>query len=197
MLRGVGPETLYVLGALPPGRYVAVAGARDASREGLELARELGRALARSGYVVVTGLAKGVDESATTGALETGGRAVGVVPFIYEGEGSLWRRARPFLGKAAVVSERLYPSPNVRRDFALRNRTTVGMSLALLVPEARHRAGGWGTLRAAEFALRFGRLVAVFEPRAADGAVRKAFRILTGMGASAVRDVEDALKLVC
>jgi predicted Rossmann fold nucleotide-binding protein DprA/Smf involved in DNA uptake len=61
-------------------RGIAVVGARDAKGEDLELARRLGEMAADQGWNIVSGGARGIDESAMLGALERGGTAVGVLP---------------------------------------------------------------------------------------------------------------------
>ncbi|MEM1637255.1 MAG: DNA-processing protein DprA [Pyrobaculum sp.] len=193
------PLILFRLGApLGQRRYVAVAGARDASPGGLELAREVGRRLAVEGYVVVTGLAKGIDEAAVMGALESGGVAVGVAPYLYEREGVLWYRARRFLesGRVSVVSERLRPSSDVRRDFVLRNRIIAGMSLLVVIPEARYREGGWGTRYQVDFGIRAGRTVVIFKPPVDDEAARRAYRYFQEAGARTANSVEDVLEIL-
>lgn len=205
LLKSYGSEKVYPplvlfrlgrpLGAL---RYVAVVGARDASSIGLRLARELGQRLAEEGYVVVTGFAKGIDEAATTGALEAGGTAVGVAPFLYEGEGVLWYRARRFLesGRVSVVSERLRPSSDVGRDFVLRNRIIAGMSLLVVIPEARYREGGWGTRYQVDFGIRAGKTVVIFKPPVDDEAAQRAYRYFQEAGARTANSVEDVLEIL-
>ncbi len=58
---------------------IAVVGSRDARREDLTFAGDLGAAAATQGYSVVSGAARGVDESAMLSALENEGTAIGVV----------------------------------------------------------------------------------------------------------------------
>ena len=58
---------------------VAIVGTRAATPHGLADAYELGAALARAGFTVVSGLAIGIDAAAHEGALDAGGTVVGVV----------------------------------------------------------------------------------------------------------------------
>jgi len=61
-------------------KYVAVVGAAECSSEVYELAREVGREIARSGAILLCGGRGGVMEAACRGATETGGVAIGILP---------------------------------------------------------------------------------------------------------------------
>jgi len=81
MLRNIPdpPPALYVDGVVPEVASVALVGSRKASATGIETARTLGSALAERGVCVVSGLALGVDSAAHEGAVDAGGRTVGVL----------------------------------------------------------------------------------------------------------------------
>jgi DNA processing protein len=141
-----------VRGALPSEPGVAVVGTRRATRYGLELARQMGGAIARAGWTVVSGLARGVDGAAHRGTLEAGGKGVAVL-----GSGiDVWyppEHAR--LGEqlvtagGAVISE--YP-PGSRPDawrFPRRNRIISGLARAVVVVEAADKGGALITARLA------------------------------------------------
>ncbi len=64
----------------PRGPYVSVVGSGTAAGETYELAREVGRLVARRGGIVVCGGLGGVMEAAARGATENGGTAIGVLP---------------------------------------------------------------------------------------------------------------------
>jgi DNA processing protein len=74
-------ELLYYRGnwelVSTPG--VAIVGTRNPSEEGTENARRIARMLIKSGYTVVSGLAKGIDTAAHTAAIEAGGKTIAVV----------------------------------------------------------------------------------------------------------------------
>ena len=80
-LAGAAPLLLYGCGdrSLLDEGGLAVVGPRNADDEALDFARRAGKLAARNGHTVVSGAARGVDRAAMTGALEAGGRSVGVV----------------------------------------------------------------------------------------------------------------------
>jgi DNA processing protein len=77
------PETLTCYGdySLLKTRIIMVCGARNASRDGTDLAFTCGRVIAKCGFTVLSGYARGVDLAAHSGALEAGGKTIAVVPY--------------------------------------------------------------------------------------------------------------------
>ena len=75
------PQVLWFRGDLSicDKTVVAVVGARTASREGMAAAEAIAGDLARAGVVIASGLARGIDAAAHTGALEAGGTTVAVL----------------------------------------------------------------------------------------------------------------------
>ena len=135
---------------------VAIVGSRNASAAGLAFADRLARGLGRAGYVVVSGLARGIDQRAHAASLETG--AVGVLagghakPYPAEAAPLIERMVE--LG--AVVSEMPIGQDPRGRDFPRRNRIVSGLALGTIVVEA---ARGSGSLITARFALEQNRQV--------------------------------------
>jgi DNA processing protein len=200
LLYRVGAPLSVVLGPRP----VAVAGTRDPTPEGARLAWEVGRRLAEGGYSVVTGFARGVDESATFGALEAGGRVAAVLPYLVDRSGRLSPRATQLLRAAAeyralasVVAENLVEDDSrIKAWLAARNRVVVHLAAVLIVPEAKFKPARWGTRHAVEHALATGRLVVVLKPRAVHSDVVKAFEYFRRRGALVVKDVDEALSAI-
>ena len=128
---------------------VAIVGSRNASAAGLTFADRLARGLGQAGYVVVSGLARGVDQRAHFAALETG--TIGVLaggharPYPPEAVALIPRIAE----YGAIVSEMPIEWEPRGRDFPRRNRLVSGLSLATAVIEA---ARGSGSLITARFA---------------------------------------------
>jgi len=135
---------------------VAIVGSRNASAAGLAFADRLARALGEAGYVVVSGLARGIDLRAHHASLNTGtiGALAGGHAKPYPPEaGPLLARIAEF---GAVVSEMPLEWEPRGRDFPRRNRIVSGLSLGVIVVEA---ARGSGSLITSNFAIEQGREV--------------------------------------
>ncbi|MBI1949857.1 MAG: DNA-protecting protein DprA [Acidobacteria bacterium] len=167
------PLVLYVWGDMRPEDVLAVAvvGSRRATPLGLEVAGELGRGLAASGFTVVSGLARGIDAASHRGALDGGGRTIAVLGSgldrIYPAEHRAL--AESIARRGAVVTEFPYGAAPLRRHFPERNRVIASLSWATVVVEA---AKGSGSLITADLAADEGRAVcavpgSVDEPNAA------------------------------
>ena len=136
---------------------VAVVGSRNASAAGLAFTERLARDLGAAGYVVVSGLARGIDARAHKASLATGTVAVlaGGHARVYPAENA------PLLDRivaegGAVVSEMPLEWEPRGRDFPRRNRIVSGLSYGVVVVEAARRSG---SLITASFALEQGREV--------------------------------------
>jgi DNA processing protein len=153
------PQRLYVRGSSAEvlrRPAVAVVGARSCSPYGAQVAREVARALASAGVLIVSGMARGIDGEAHRGALESGGLTAAVLGCGIDRDYP--RRhadlARRIAASGAVVSEygpSIEPAP---WRFPARNRLIAGLSLVTVVVEARERSGA---LITADFALELGR----------------------------------------
>ena len=133
-------------------------GSRNASAAGLTFAERLARELGEAGYVVVSGLARGIDTRAHRAALETGTVAVlaGGHDRIYPSENEPLLRRASSRTAGAVVSEMPLGWEPRGRDFPRRNRIVSGLSYGVVVVEAARRSG---SLITARFALEQGREV--------------------------------------
>lgn len=149
---------------------VAIVGARNASLSGIKLTRMFSAGVGKAGYVVVSGLARGIDAAAHDAALATGTIGVFAVgldrPYPLENR-PLMRRIADEGG--ALVSEMPFGWTPRAIDFPRRNRLVAGLSLGLLVVEAALRSG---SLISARLAGELGRLVfavpgSPLDPRAA------------------------------
>ena len=128
---------------------VAIVGARIASAAGQSFARTLARELGEAGYVVVSGLARGIDGAAHEGSLKTGTVAVlgGGVDDVYPPEHlGLYER---LVEDGCVVSESLIGRRAQAKDFPRRNRLISGLSEGVVVVEAELRSGSLITARLA------------------------------------------------
>ena len=163
------PKTLQAIDTAPPlialrgsvdvlsRPSVAIVGSRNASAAGLTFTERLSRQLGEAGYVVVSGLARGIDTRAHRASLETGTVAVlsGGHDRVYPSENEPLLRAIVD-GGGAVVSEMPFGWEPRGRDFPRRNRIVSGLSYGVVVVEAARRSG---SLITARFALEQGREV--------------------------------------
>jgi len=138
-------------GALPDGPAVAVVGTRHPTLDGVATARELAAHLARHGVTVVSGMARGIDQAAHLGAIEAGGRTVGVLGAGFgvdypRRDGavrqSVWRAG-------GLLTELLPGTPPRKRTFLWRNRIIAGLSDMTVVVEGRSGSGALHTARMA------------------------------------------------
>ncbi|MGD9667882.1 MAG: DNA-processing protein DprA [Hyphomicrobiaceae bacterium] len=145
------PPMLYVRGnaGLLTRPAVAVVGSRQASAAGHKLTRQFAHGLGHAGYVVVSGLARGIDAAAHEAALDTGTVAVvaGGVDIVYPPENTILTQA--IAENGAIVSD-MPPGFQPRaKDFPRRNRIISGIALGILVVEAARRSGTLVTARLA------------------------------------------------
>lgn len=145
------PPVLWTLGKaeLLQKRAVAVIGARIASASGQRFARGLASELGQAGYVVVSGLARGVDAAAHEGALPHGTAAVlgGGIDDVYPPDNrALYDR---LAAEGCIVSESPIGHRAQAKDFPRRNRIISGLSLGVVVVEAEIRSGSLITARLA------------------------------------------------
>jgi DNA processing protein len=201
------PEALAALEDAPPviavrGRAellvrpkIALVGARNASANGRRIAADLAAGLARSGTVVVSGMARGIDTAAHRGALdaqsETGGTiavVAGGIDVLYPPEnGALFER----LGtEGLIVAEAAPGTEPAARHFPRRNRIISGLSRAVVVVEAALKSG---SLITARYALDQGREVMAVPGSPLDPRCRGANRLIRD-GARLVEDFEQVLE---
>ena len=145
------PPVLWTLGdaTLIQSPCIAIVGARIASAGGQRIARGLAQQLGEAGHVVVSGLARGIDGAAHTGALPTGTAAVlgGGVDDIYPPDNAdLYRQ---IVEQGCIVSESPVGHRAQAKDFPRRNRIISGLSRGVVVVEAEIRSGSLITARLA------------------------------------------------
>jgi DNA processing protein len=145
------PLGLFVRGALPAARMVAIVGSRRATGYGRQVARMLGEEMGRAGVGVVSGMAIGIDTAAHEGALAGHGSTVAVwgtgPDQVYPNENR--RLAEEIAGHGALVTEYPPGTPPRRHHFPERNRIIAGMARAVVIVEAAARSGALITARLA------------------------------------------------
>ncbi|MEX2175956.1 MAG: DNA-processing protein DprA, partial [Pirellulaceae bacterium] len=188
------PGVLFVRGAFSPsdGLAVAIVGTRHASHYGLAQAERLAGGLARAGYTIVSGLARGIDAAAHRGALKAGGRTLAVlgsgVLNVYPPEHA--ELAHEICSRGAVLGENPPRSPPLSGAFPQRNRIITGLSLGVIVVEASERSGA---LISARHAMEQGREVFAVPGRVDSRTSRGCHRLIRD-GAKLVETVDDVLE---
>ncbi|WP_404386406.1 DNA-processing protein DprA [Caenispirillum salinarum] len=146
------PPLLLMLGSphLFERPAVAIVGARNASLNGCNFARRLAVDLAEThGFLVVSGLARGIDTAAHDGSLKGGTCAVmaGGVDVVYPPENDRLHAA--VAAQGVVVSEQPLGTEPQARHFPRRNRIISGIARGVVVVEANQRSGSLITARLA------------------------------------------------
>lgn len=188
------PLLLYVQGdaACLSQRAVAVVGSRHATPQGEANASAFAKALSGQGWLVVSGLALGIDGAAHEGALQGSAGTVAVV-------GTGLDRIYPAKHKAlahriaqqgCIVSEYAPGTPALPVHFPQRNRIIAGLSLGTLVVEAAVESGSLITARMASEA---GREVFAI-PGSIHSPQSKGCHALLKQGAKLVESAEDILE---
>lgn len=164
---------------------IGIVGARNCSVSGAKFAAMIARDVARAGYTVVSGFARGIDTAAHRASLATGTIAVlagGLdKPYPPENEPLV---AELLDSNGLLFAEMPFGWEPRARDFPRRNRLIAGISLGLVVTEAAARSG---SLITARYAGNFGRLVfavpgSPLDPRSegANGLIKDGATLITG-----------------
>lgn len=161
-----------LLGQMHNLPVLTVVGTRSASEYGSRVAENMSYDLAKAGFIIVSGLALGIDSYAHSGALRAGKRTVAVLgsglDTDYPPQSAPMRKQ--ILATGGVVLTELEPSVPVRGAyFPARNRLLAGLSQGVLVVEAPQRSGA---LLTASHALEQGKEVFavpsdIYDPNAA------------------------------
>lgn len=145
------PEVLFLRGRpdVLRERAVAIVGTRECSPAGAELTHDLGRRLAEEGWVVVSGLARGIDACAHRGALDAAGDTVAVLgggPDVhYPAEN---RDLQEAIARDGLLVSEFAPGTEPRPGhFPRRNRILAALAHAVVVVESRLRSGAHVTTR--------------------------------------------------
>jgi DNA processing protein len=145
------PPILAVRGnnAVLASPMVAIVGARNASAVGVKFAERLARELGEAGFVISSGLARGIDAAAHRASLATGTVAAlaGGQDKIYPPEHA--GLLESILADGAAISEMPLGWEPRARDFPRRNRLISGLALGVVIVEAAKRSGSLITARMA------------------------------------------------
>lgn len=189
------PAVLYWKGrevAFDEEAAVAIVGTRDATPYGISMAGKLALDLTRSGALVVSGMAQGIDAAAVRGALKAGGPVVSVLGNGLDVVYPKYHRElyEDVAAAGTLISEHPPGTEPFGSNFPARNRILSGLSVGVAVVESR-RVGG--SLITAGHALEQDREVFAV-PGPADGVDSEgANRLIQEGAAKLVMDAEDIL----
>lgn len=170
---------------------IAIVGSRRTTLYGQSIAKKFGAELARLGFCIVSGLARGIDTAAHEGALSVGGKTAAVlgcgIDIIYPPENlDLYRQIK---SEGAILSEFPFTRRADRQSFPMRNRVVAGISEAVIVVESDVNGGSMITAR---FAGEQGRLLYAV-PGRIDQATSQGCHQLIRDGATLLTSVDDIL----
>ncbi|MEK7555538.1 MAG: DNA-processing protein DprA [Patescibacteria group bacterium] len=148
------PKKIYILGELPDDGLIkiAIVGTRKATVDGRLIAKQFAQSLSRTGAIIVSGLAMGIDTAAHEGAVAVNGQTIAVLG---NGINEIYPRQNENLAKkilvsnGAIISEYPPKSPSLPHQFLERNRIVSGLCIATIVIEAPERSGALVTARLA------------------------------------------------
>ncbi len=171
---------------------IAIVGSRRTTLYGQSVAKKFAAELARLGFCIVSGLARGIDTAAHEGALSVGGKTAAVlgcgIDIVYPPENlSLYRQIEE---QGAVLSEFPFGRRADRQSFPMRNRVVAGMCDATVVVETDVSGGSMITAR---FAGEQGRTVFAV-PGRIDQATSQGCHQLIRDGATLLTSVDDILQ---
>ena len=193
------PKHINYLGNLPqsPVPVVAIVGTRKPSKYGVEVTQRIAFDLAKSGVVIVSGLALGVDAIAHQAALDAKGITIGVVinklPDISP-KTNVALAKRMIDSGGAIISEWSEGDEALfsKASFLQRNRLVSGLSDAIIITEATAKSG---TLNTAAHALAQGREVFVV-PGNITSPLSEGCNNLLKQGATPITCAEDVLEII-
>lgn len=159
------PTGLYYRGsidAINESGCIAVIGTRNASKHGMDTAYHIGKLAAENGFIVVNGLALGIDTAAIRGALDAGGKVTAILPCGLDQIVPYSNRdlAREILEKdGCLISE--YPAGTAPQKYSYvqRDRLQSGISGGIIIVEADEKSG---TMHTARYALKQSRRLACY-----------------------------------
>lgn len=146
------PFGIYIKGKLPndSSLSLAIVGTRKATYDGKEAAKKFARELAERDFVIVSGLALGIDAASHEGCLEAKGITVAVLA---NGLDNIYPKTNERLAKrilesdGAIISEYPLGAESFPYRFLERNRIVSGLSQGTLIVEAPERSGSLATAR--------------------------------------------------
>ena len=174
---------------------VAVVGTRNASTHAIEIARELGRILPQNNFMIVSGLARGIDASAMRGSVSVSGKTIAVLPWIHnpyppEHEQLL----EEIKQNGSVISENYVSAGSMDKyKFLQRNAIISALSEALIAVESSYSGG---TRWQVELAISQKKTVIAIEPEISNKLAYDGYKQFVLKGALPAKNATDVLEIL-
>ena len=190
------PEVLYYKGEFATNEnYFAIVGTRRCSTYGKEIALEIAGQLSEAGLTIVSGLAPGIDTFCHQAVVERKGKTIAVLGTGIDDQ-SIYPKSNIKLAKkiletgGCLISEYPPGTPGTQFTFPQRNRIISGLSLGVLVVEAKEKSGA---LITAQWAKKQGRKIFAV-PGPIHSLNSKGCHYLIKQGAKLVENANDILR---
>ena len=190
------PKVIYFKGRIAPSKNCfAIVGARHCSDYGKQIAFQIAKDLTQSGLIIVSGMASGIDTSVHKGALKKNKRTIAVLGTGLD-EKSIYPQENIELSNQIIenngclISEYPLKTRGTKFTFPQRNRIISGISLGVLIIEAKERSG---TLSTANWARKQGKKIFIV-PGSIHWSNSKVYQHLIKHGAKPIENANDILK---
>jgi DNA processing protein len=170
---------------------IAIVGTRKFSPYGRDAAAYISRQLSKKGITIISGMATGIDYFAQRAALEEKGGSVGVLGC---GIDKVYPESNRYLydeivRNGGLLSEYIPGTPPLKRNFPARNRIISGISMGVIVVEAREKSGA---LITGDFAMEQNREVFAI-PGSIFSDESRGCHLLIKNGAKLIEDADDVI----
>ncbi|MDR2077462.1 MAG: DNA-processing protein DprA [Rickettsiales bacterium] len=191
---GIFPLALTCLGnisLLDNNRKLAIVGSRSCSVNSFNFTKKIAREISNYGYIIVSGLARGIDSASHIGSLENG-----TIAILGSGINNIYPRENEYLyyeildKNGLIVSEFSLNTKPRPENFPIRNRTIAGISKGVLIISAGMMSG---SLHTANQAAKYGREILVFPGNPYDNNYIGSNKLLQ-QGATMVTSVTDIIE---
>ncbi|MBQ6992192.1 MAG: DNA-processing protein DprA [Clostridia bacterium] len=149
------PSKLHIIGNenLLNKKCIAIVGSRNCTAYGFKIAKQFAKELSQNDITVVSGLALGIDSAAHIGALEGRGGTIAVLghglKYMFPKENEdLYKRILD--NKGCIITEYDFDVEPNSKNFPKRNRIVSGISMGVLIVEAKSKSGSTITARLAK-----------------------------------------------
>ncbi len=142
------PKVLYLKGNIEllkdSDKNISIVGSRKISKKGIQITKEFTKYFVENGYVIVSGLAIGIDSLSHEVAIENKGKVIAVLPSPIE---NIYPKSSIPLSEiildngGLLISEYKEGSSLTKQNFYFRNRIITGLSTKLFIPECEIDSG--------------------------------------------------------